>query len=370
MSRLERWRLILGGEDDGTGHSLEGDLSKQKMDEALSALYDADEKQRRGGLQGSNPKINRWLGDIRTYFPSSVVQILQKDALERLGLQQMLLEPELLEQLEPDVDLVATLISLKNVLPDRTRETARMVVRKVVQQLEKRLKLPTIQTIKGALNRSVRNYRPRYSEIDWKRTIEKNLRHYQKDYKTIIPERLVGFGRKGGTRKEIILAVDQSGSMASSVVYASVFGAVLASMKSLKTSMIAFDTAVVDLSSHLHDPVEVLFGAQLGGGTDINKALQYCQQLIRKPKDSILVLISDLYEGGRREGVIQQAQKLRNQGVSFICLLALNDSGKPAYDEVLANHLSEMGIPVMACSPDVFPVIMAQAIEGKAIRPP
>lgn len=364
-ARLERWRLILGGKEDGTGHALEGDMAK--MDEALGALYDADQKKRKGGLQGSNPKINRWLGDIRTYFPSTVVQILQKDALERLGLQQMLLEPELLEQLEADVELVATLISLKNVLPDRTRETARTVVRKVVQGLEKRLKLPLIQTLKGALNRSVRQGRPKYNEIDWKRTIEKNLKHYQPEYESIIPEQMVGFGRKGGARKDIILALDQSGSMASSVVYASVLGSVMASLRSLRTHMIVFDTEVADLTKHLNDPVELLFGAQLGGGTDIHRALKYCSQLVRRPKDTILVLISDLYEGGTRERVLQQAQQLQAQGVKLICLLALNDEGKPAYDETLAGQLRALNIPVMACSPDAFPALMAKAIEGKAL---
>ncbi|MEL7534889.1 MAG: VWA domain-containing protein [Bacteroidota bacterium] len=364
-SRLERWRLILGGKEDGTGQNLAGDIAK--MDEALEALYDADEKQRRGGLQASNPKINRWLGDIRTYFPTTVVQILQKDALDRLGLQQMLLEPELLEQLEPDVDLVATLISLKNIIPDRTKDTARQLVQKVVQDLEKRLKLPLIQTLKGALNRSVRQSRPKYNEIDWKRTIEKNLKHYQPEYQAIIPESMVGYGRKGGTKKDIILAVDQSGSMASSVVYASVLGAVMASLRSLRTHMVVFDTEVADLTKHLTDPVELLFGAQLGGGTDIQRALKYCSQLVRRPKDTILVLISDLFEGGTRERVLQQAQQLHSQGVKIICLLALNDEGKPAFDETLASQLRALGIPVMACSPDVFPSLMAKAIEGKPI---
>lgn len=364
-SRLARWRLILGGKEDGTGQTLAGDIAK--MDEALEALYDADQKQRGGGLQASNPTINRWLGDIRTYFPASVVQILQKDALERLGLQQMLLEPELLEQLEPDVDLVATLISLKNIIPDRTRETARLVVQKVVQDLEKRLKLPLIQTLKGALNRSVRQSRPKYNEVDWKRTIEKNLKHYQPEYQSIIPERMIGFGRKGGAKKDIILAVDQSGSMASSVVYASVLGAVMASLRSLRTHMVVFDTEVADLTKHLNEPVELLFGAQLGGGTDIQRALKYCSQLIRRPKDTILVLISDLYEGGTRERVMQQAQQLHSQGVKMICLLALNDEGKPAFDETLAGQLRGLGIPVMACSPDAFPKLMANAIEGKAL---
>ncbi|MEO0471815.1 MAG: VWA domain-containing protein, partial [Bacteroidota bacterium] len=280
--RLTRWRMLLGGnEADGIDMPLEGML--KAMDQSLEALYDAEGK-RSGGLGGSNPNVARWLGDIRSYFPSSVVQIMQQDALDRLGLQRMLLEPEMLEAVEADVNLVATLLSLKNVIPSKTRDTARKVVLKVVEDLQKKLRQPTIQSLKGALNRSVVNRRPRFHEINWPRTIRLNLKHYQPEYQSIIPDKLIGYGRKGAALKDVILAVDQSGSMASSVVYASVFGAVLASMQALKTHMVVFDTEVADLTEHLRDPVDLLFGAQLGGGTDIARALAYCQNLISRPK--------------------------------------------------------------------------------------
>src|SRR6185295_13480857 len=165
--QLRRWRLILGANDaDGTGYELAGlDL---QMDRALEALYDAE---RSGNLSGSSPKIARWLGDIRTYFPNSVVRIMQQDAFERLGLKQMLLEPEMLEAVEPDVHLVATLLSLSRVIPNKTKETARMVVRKVVEDIERQLAEPLRQAVRGALARSVRNRRPRLREIDWHKTI-------------------------------------------------------------------------------------------------------------------------------------------------------------------------------------------------------
>ena len=163
------------------------------MDRALEALYDSE---RSGSLSGSSPKIARWLGDIRTYFPNSVVRIMQQDALERLGLKQMLLEPEMLEAVEPDVHLVATLLSLSRVMPNKTKETARMVVRKVVDELERKLANPLRQAVTGSLNRSVRNRRPRHNEINWDRTIRANLKHYQPEYKTIIPETRLGFGRR------------------------------------------------------------------------------------------------------------------------------------------------------------------------------
>jgi Mg-chelatase subunit ChlD len=361
--RLRRWRLILGGnEADGTGCELSGpDLS---MDRALQSLYDG---QRKAGLGSSAPNVARWLGDIRAYFPSSVVRVMQQDALERLGLQQMLLQPEMLEAVEPDVHLVATLLSLNHVMPSKTKETARQVVRKVVEELEKRLANPLRQAVTGSLSRSVRNRRPRHNEIDWNRTIRANLKHYQRDLKTVIPETRIGYGRKGQALREIILCVDQSGSMASSVVYAGILGAVLASIQAVRTSIVVFDTAVVDLSALLQDPVDVLFGTQLGGGTDINRALAYCQGLVRSPHDTILVLISDLYEGGNRQEMLARAATIAASGVQMIALLALDDRGAPSFDHHVAAAFAGSGIPSFACTPDLFPDLMASAIKKQDI---
>lgn len=361
MERLKKWRLILGKQAD-EDESISLSEQMQGMDTVLEDLYEA-EGNKKGGLGGSTPKINRWLGDIRKYFPTSVVQMMQKDAFERLDLEQMLLEPELLESIEPDVHLVGTLLSLNKIMPSKTKETARTVIKKVVTELEKKLRNPMQAAIKGALSRSVRNRRPKYSEIDWNRTIRANLKHYQHDYKTIIPQNLIGYGRKGQALREVILLVDQSGSMASSVIYSSVFGAVMASLRSIKTQMIVFDTAVVDLTQYLTDPVELLFGTQLGGGTDINKALGYVQQQIRTPNDTILVLISDLYEGGNEREMLKKCAYLKTSGVQFIVLLALSDEGRPMYDRSVAAKLAVMDIPSFACTPDKFPDLMAAAIQ-------
>jgi Mg-chelatase subunit ChlD len=361
MERLKKWRLILGKQAD-KDESVSLSEQMQGMDTVLEDLYDA-QGNKKGGLGSSTPKINRWLGDIRKYFPTSVVQMMQKDAFERLDLEEMLLEPELLDSIEPDVHLVGTLLSLNKVMPTKTKETARAVIQKVVTELEKKIRNPMQTAIKGALSRSVRNRRPKYNEIDWNRTIRANLKHYQQDYKTIIPQNLIGYGRKGQALREVILLVDQSGSMASSVVYSSVFGAVMASLKSIKTQMIVFDTAVVDLTQYLTDPVELLFGTQLGGGTDINKALGYVQQQIRTPNDTILVLISDLYEGGNEREMLKKCINLKSSGVQFIVLLALSDDGRPMYDRSVAAKLAAMDIPSFACTPDKFPDLMAAAIQ-------
>ncbi|WP_324678846.1 VWA domain-containing protein [Hymenobacter sp. GOD-10R] len=367
MSNPARWKLVLGSPADAD-NTIPMSVDYGRMDEVLTALYDQDSTERKAGLGASSPRVSRWLGDIRQYFPSSVVAVMQKDAMERLGLQQMLLEPEILRTVQADVHLVGLLMSLGRVMPAKVKHTAREVVQRVVQELEQKLSNPLRQAVQGALSRAVRNPRPRYHEINWTATIRANLKHYQPSYKTLIPEKLVGYGKRGQALKEIVLCVDQSGSMASSVVYAGVFGAVLASVRAVRTHMVVFDTAVADLTQDLKDPVDLLFGIQLGGGTDINRAIAYCQQLITRPTDTILVLISDLYEGGNSAELLKRAATLKAAGVTFVVLLALSDDGAPSFDRHLAEKLAAMGIPSFACTPDKFPGLMAAAIQGKELQ--
>lgn len=374
--RLRRWRLLLGSTAAAglgeAGASLgDGDRA---IDAALAALYDANTARalggrgsgpRAGNLAASAPTVARWLGDIRAYFPSTVVQVMQRDAIDRLNLRQLLLEPEMLATVEPDVHLVGTLLSLNKIMPETTKATARHVVGKVVADLERRLAHRTRSAVSGALNRAARTRRPRPRDIDWNKTIAANLTRYVPSHRTVIPERLVGYGRRQQVvARDVVLAIDQSGSMASSVVYASVFGAVLASLRSLRTSLVVFDTAVVDLTPLLSDPVDVLFGTQLGGGTDINQAIAYCQGLIKAPRDTIFVLISDLYEGGIADEMLARMSALRAAGVTAVALLALSDDGAPSHDAEHAAALAGLGIPAFACTPDAFPELLALAIEG------
>ncbi|WP_420895480.1 VWA domain-containing protein [Streptomyces anulatus] len=404
--RLRRWRMVLGADSaDSTGCTLKG--QDAAMDGALNALYGGGAGKKPGGGRGaggrsaglgaSAPSVARWLGDIRTYFPSSVVQVMQRDAIDRLGLAALLLEPEMLEAVEADVHLVGTLLSLNKAMPETTKETARAVVRKVVEDLEKRLESRTRATLTGALDRSARISRPRHRDIDWNRTIRANLKNYlpvpgpagpagaggagapggaggagrAEGRGTIVPERLIGYGRASrSAKKDVVLCIDQSGSMAASVVYASVFGAVLASMRTLSTRLVVFDTAVVDLTDRLDDPVDVLFGTQLGGGTDINRALAYCQSKITRPADTVVVLISDLYEGGIRDEMLKRVAAMKASGVQFVTLLALSDEGAPAYDHEHAAALGALGAPAFACTPDLFPDVMAAAIEKRPLPVP
>ena len=231
-------------------------------------------RKRQGGLGGSAPNVARWLGDIRSFFPTSVVRVMQQDAMERLGLQAAAAGAGdaadggagRAPRRRPAGDVAASC------RPRRRRRPGWSCARSV-EEIERKLAEPMRQAVNGALNRSVRNRRPRHREIDWNRTIRANLKNYQPEYKTVVPETRIGFGRKRNALRDIILCIDQSGSMATSVVYAGIFGAVLASLPAVRTQVVVFDTAVVDLSDKLDDPVEVLFGTQLGGGTDINQAL-------------------------------------------------------------------------------------------------
>jgi hypothetical protein len=365
--RGRRWQLALGVDDEPN------ELSERdrRLNAALSALYDSGIEKRRGGLGASAPRVAKWLGDIREFFPTPVVQIVQKDAFERLNLKALMLEPEFLSTLEADVHLVADLIALRAAIPGKTLETARQVVRKVVDDLMRKLEHSTRETLRGALNRSERTRRPRHADIDWPRTIGANLRHYQPEHRTVVPETLVGHTRHSKSRAQldhVILCVDQSGSMASSVVYASIFAAVMASIPGLSTKLVCFDTSIVDLTEELADPVEVLFGVQLGGGTDINLALAYCEKQIENPTKTHFVLITDLYEGGDAKSMLARASAMKQSGVNVIVLLALSDSGHPAYEAKHAEAFASFGCPVFACTPDHFPSMMASALTGKDLQ--
>lgn len=372
--RLRRWRLVLGGTDDpdaeGTGVTL--DATDSRIDAALGAIYDARTPKRgRGGgrsagLGRSAPSVARWLGDIRRYFPSPTVQVLQRDAIDRLGLRQLLLEPEMLRAVEPDLHLVTLLVELNKLLPDTTRATARQVVASIVEQIRRRLETPMQQAVHGALARAQRGRRPRPADIDWPHTILANLRNYLPEHNTVVPERLVGFGRRQRSlARDVVVAIDQSASMADSVVYAAVFGAVLAQIPALRTSIVAFDTSVVDLTALADDPVDVLFGVQLGGGTDIAQAMGYCRQLISRPSESVLVVISDLFEGGNADLLHARIDELVRAGVTVVVLLALSDEGAPAYDHEQAAILARLGVAAFACTPTLFPDVLAAALEGR-----
>lgn len=374
--QLQRWRLILGkqAQDALSGMSPGGcplTDAQAEMDEALGAIYDdAPEQdrssQRQAGHGSSAPRLAKWLGDIRNYFKEDVVAIIQQDAIERKGMKQLLFEPEMLKNVEPNVQLVGTLMSLSGQIPERTKETARMVVRSVVDRIKLQLEQKIRQAVMGALNRTDHSPIPNVSSIDWKWTIGRNLKNYQPSLGTIVPERVYFYSRAQRSNNwTVIVDMDQSGSMADSVVYGAVMGSIFASLPALNTRVVAFDTEVVDLTEKCgDDPVDMLFGVQLGGGTDINKSVGYCQKFITDPARTLFFLITDLFEGGNEAQLVRRLDEMVASGVRVICLLALADSGKPMFDDRLAKKLAALGIPCFACSPQRLPELLEGALRG------
>ncbi len=372
--QLRRWRLILGQDAQQPLDAIGGcslTAGDAEMDAALAAIYDEvpdgdAPKDRSAGLGASAPRLAKWLGDIRTYFKEDVVSVIQADAIERKGLTQLLFEPETLKSVQPNVQLVGTLMALKGRIPERTKETARMVVAAVVEEVKKKLEQRLRQAVLGALNRREHSPLPSAAAIDWKWTIGRNLKNYRPEVGTIVPERVYFHSRAQRSNAwTVIVDMDQSGSMADSVVYGAVCGSVFASLPALDTHVVAFDTEVVDLTEKCgNDPVDMLFGVQLGGGTDINKSVAYCEQFVKDPRKTLFILITDLFEGGNQAQLVRRLGELRAGGVKAICLLALSDAGVPGYDEGLARKLAELGIPCFACTPQRLPDLVEGALRG------
>jgi hypothetical protein len=380
LDRVQRFRLILGKTADPSLRAIAGDAStglgqaEMEIDAALDQIYDIEEErpegadrggERQAGLGKSAPRLAKWLGDIRSYFPKDVVAVIQQDAIERKGLKQLLFEPETLGQVTPSIELVGTLMSLKGMIPDTTKETARMVVRAVVEEIMKKLESDIIAAVRGALDRSRHSPLKSLPNLDWKRTIGANLKNYVAEKRTVIPDRFFFWSRQLRRREwNVIVCMDQSGSMATSVVYGAVMGAILASMPSLETHVVVFDTEVVDLTEKCDDPVDMLFGVQLGGGTDINRAVAYCQGLVHDPKKTLFLLITDLFEGGNAAELLRRMDDLTDSGVRAVTLLALSDCGVPSYDENMAKKLRALGVPCFGCTPGMLPDLLAGAIKG------
>lgn len=369
---LLRWRLVLGQKSEralGGGMAL-GQLAPAApeqdvfgLDGALELVYG---EKGPGGAAASLPNIPRWLGDVRRYFPGEVVAMVQKDAIERRGLRQLLLEKEMLPHLEKNVELAATLISLQGLIPDEVKETARQVVREIVEQIREKLEPQIRQAVIGALARNRHSVLPVYRNVDWKRTIERNLKHYDPARRVLVPERFYFWANQRRLREwQVILCVDQSGSMASSVVYASIMAAIFASLDALRTHLIFFDTEIADMTDLLDDPVELLFGAQLGGGTDIARAVAYAADLVLQPEKTLFILITDLYEGGDPNALLRTLGELVESHVRVLCLLALDDTGRPSFNHDLARQVRALDIPAFGCTPGKLVELVEDVLRGR-----
>jgi len=375
---LLRWRLVLGPQTASQGGgggglwgeaeaTIAGDAGLQGLDGALDFLY--GEGERSAGSGASNPHVATWLGDIRRYFPREVVAFMEKDAVERKGLRQLLMEPEALQSLEKDVGLVATILAFKHLMPEETRQTARQVVSAIVDDLRQRLEQSTRQALLGAMRRDRHSPLKVARNLDLRRTVREGLRNYQPELRKVIPERIHFFANQRRYHEwRVIVLVDQSGSMGESVVYASIVAAVFASLPALDTRLVFFDTAVADVSDQLSDPVEVLFGVQLGGGTDIAKAVRYGASLVGQPEKTLYLLITDLYEGGTQADLLQQLADLKEARTQVMCVLALSDSGTASFDRDMARKVANLDIPTFAATPNKLVDAVERALRGDLSR--
>ncbi len=347
------------------------------MDQALAAIYNRTESGgfgvkgpgRAGAGQGpSNPQISRWLGDVRSLFDQELVTVIQSDAVNRCGLKQLLFEPELLENLEPDVNLAATIMLLKEQIPKRSKDSVRRFIRKIVEEINRLLEQDIRRAVSASINRRKHSPIPSAAALDFKTTISRNLKNYDPGLGTIVPEHYYFFDRTSTTAANkwtVILDIDQSGSMGESVIYSSVMSCILASMASLRTRVVAFDTNIVDLTEKCEDPVDLLFGFQLGGGTNIEQSIAYCEKYVENPAKTLFFLISDLEEGGNRAGMLRRLEEMKASGVTVVCLLALADGGKPYYDAQMAQRIAGLGIPCFACNPQMLPQLLERAFAGQ-----
>lgn len=379
---MTRWRLILGQESQNRfsrmgSNGLGGEFDL--MDQALAAIYNLNSPGSFGsqgagtgaGRGPSNPQITKWLGDVRSLFDKDLVKIIQGDAMTRCGLKQLIFEPELLENLEPDVNLASTILLLKDQIPKRSKESVRTFIRKIVEEINKLLEQDIRRAVTAAVNKRRHSPIPSAMALDYKTTISRNLKHYNQKLKTIVPEHFYFFDRTSTTaanKWNVILDIDQSGSMGESVIYSSIISCILASMSSISTRIVAFDTNIVDLTEKSDDPVDLLFGFQLGGGTNIDQSVAYCERFIENPKKTLFFLITDLEEGGNRAALLRRLGDMKEAGVTVVCLLALAESGKPYYDAQMAQKVASLKIPCFACSPQMLPQLLERALKGQDLE--
>lgn len=356
---LRRWRLVLGA---AAGEAMQGtrlDKTDQQRDQALGYLYDRErdgqQRDRSGGIGRADPAAVEWLGKVRTLFPQTAAEVLQRDALERYQLHGLLSDPAVLDTVAPSMDLVRILLGLRHMLPAPVLAKAQEIVAKVVAELEARLAPRALSAFAPRRQRHAHGGRPRLSDLDWARTMRHNLRHYQVDTGELVVERLF-FRRRHEQRLpwHLWVLVDQSGSMSESVIHSAVMASIFARLKAVRTRMLLFADEVTDASSQLHAPEKLLMSVQIGGGTNIGAALACARAQIETPRRSVVVLISDLYEGGSRAPMLREVASLTRSGVTTLALAALDRQAEPDYDRTTAQQMMACGAEVAAMTPDAL----------------
>jgi len=356
---LSRWRLVLGKYAENRLPGLLGGVGG-RMDQALDYLYSREyvergvrqEKGRGGTLDPSQLTVPKWLNEVRKLFPQDTIERIEKHALERYEMTDLLNDPEVLRDLEPNMDLLKSLLSFRGHIKGEVLHEVRRIIREVVDELRRKLQQEVHQALLGRLNRFRRSPMKVARNLDWRGTIRENLKHYDPQTGKLMIHDVRFFSRvERRLRWDLILCIDQSGSMVDSVIHSAVMAGILTGLPLIEVKLIVFDTAIVDLSEHVDDPVEVLMNVQLGGGTDIGKALDYCGTLVRNPRRTILILLSDFEEGASPKRLLAACRRLREAGVILLGLASLDEQAAPFYDRRMAEQLAGCGMDIAALTP-------------------
>ena len=372
-SQMNRWRLILGGYAGerlgfGPGQTLENGIACMELEEVLDFLYNREQGEdvrRQGGTQESRLTAASWITRIRKLFPKETVEILERHALENYGMTELITDKEVLEKLEPNQELLKTILQLKHLMKGEVLDQARRIVKQVAKEIAQKLSQDIRRSLLGRIDRNASSPVASIRNLDVRRTIRKNLKHYDPEREEIVLEKVYFNSRvRRFSKWRVVIAVDESGSMLESVIHSAVMAGIFAKLPMLDTRLVIFDTQVVDLSGYLEDPVATLMSIQLGGGTYIAGALQYCESLIENPRNTMVVLVSDLCEGGSVQGLLGVSRGIIESGARLICLTALDMEANPVYDRRTAQLLADLGAHVGAMTPKALGDFMGKIMNG------
>ena len=363
---INRWRLVLGKDAERAGLRISpsgaGGEPCGAAEEALSFLFSDD---RGGGTEASNLTVPSWIDAVSELFPRQAKEVLERELVNRKGIHKILDQPELLERIEPNVELVKTLLTHKDLLTPKTRSLARKIIDKVVQELKQKLEVRVEQAITGALRKDKHSPRRVFRNVDLKTTLRRNLKNWNQEREKLLVDRVWFYAAEKNKRPwHIIVCVDQSGSMLESAIFSAVMASIFAELPGVKTSLVLFDTSVVDLSGQVGEPVDVLLSVQLGGGTDITRAMEYCGTLVREPARTIVVLITDFYEGRPEADLVRVTERLADANVRLVGLGALGYDAQPQYNRQTAGKLRKVGMDILVCTPEKLADCMAKIIRG------
>jgi Mg-chelatase subunit ChlD len=374
---LARWRLILGKAAEQHGINCAGNREAERVEQLVGYLFEPGEgasdckgsggraASRKGGRGASQFTVPDWVDAVNELFPQQSKEVMQRELIRRRGIDELMEKPELLEKIEPNLELVKTLLTHRELLNPKTRILARKIIDQVVQELKRKMQVQVEQAITGALRKDRHSPRRVFRNLDLKTTIRRNLQNYDLESGKLHVNQMFFYAAERKKKPwHIIVVVDQSGSMLESAIFSAVMASIFAELPAVKTSLVLFDTQIVDLSDKVGQPVDVLLSIQLGGGTDITQALAYANELVRQPQRTIVVLITDFYEGRAESDLVAQTRIMADSGLRMVGLGALGYDARPSYNKSTAGKLRKVGMDILVCTPEKLAECMAEIIRG------